>query len=81
MRRNRNAGRNQDDFAGTFDFASEMEKYRNFEKLTTEIVQAFIKAVWVVDINHIEIEYAFEDELQAYLNILQKREEGSVCTE
>ena len=39
----------QEDFAKTYDFTSEMEKYRNFEKLTPEIVQTFIKAVWVVD--------------------------------
>lgn len=70
-----------EDFARTFDFSSEMEKYRNFEKLTPEIVQAFIKAVWVVDTNHIEIEYAFEDEMNEYLNILRERKEGSVCTE
>lgn len=69
----------QEGFAKTFDFVSEMEKYRNFEKLTLEIVQAFIKAVWIVDSKHIEIEYAFEDGLQEYLNILREREEGSVC--
>lgn len=71
----------QEDFAKTFDFASAMEKYRNFKHLTPEVVQAFIKAVWVVDINHIEIEYAFEDELQAYLTLLRERKAGSVCTE
>ncbi len=71
----------QEDFAKAFDFASAMEKYRNFKHLTLEIVQAFIKAVWVVDINHIEIEYAFEDELQAYLTLLRERKEGGVCAE
>ena len=70
----------QEDFAKTFDFASKMEKHRNFDCLTPEIVQAFIKAVWIVDSKHIEIEYAFEDGLQKYLNILREREEGSVCT-
>lgn len=64
----------QGDFAETFDFAPKMEKYRNFDSLTPEIVQAFIKAVWVADSRHIEIEYTFKDELQAYLNILRQRE-------
>jgi len=64
----------QEDFAETFDFAPKMEKYRNFDSLTPEIVQAFIKAVWVADARHIEIEYTFKDEWQAYLNILRQRE-------
>ena len=67
------------EYAGSQDFAKIMEQYAGFEELTSEIVHALISRIVFFGDGRIEIEYAFADELRAFVELTENRKGEIVC--
>lgn len=67
------------EYAGSQDFAKIMEQYAGFEELTSDIVHALISRIVFFGEGRIEIEYAFADELKAFVELAESREEEIAC--
>lgn len=67
------------EYAGSQDFAKVMEQYADFGDLTSEIVHALISRIVFFGEGRIEIEYAFADELKAFVELTEGRKEEITC--
>lgn len=67
------------EYAGSQDFAKVMEQYADFGELTSEIVHALISRIVFFGEGRIEIEYAFADELKAFVELTEGRKEEITC--
>ena len=67
------------EYAGSQDFAKVMEQYADFGELTSEIVHALISRIVFFGEGRIEIEYAFDDELKALVELAESRKEEIAC--
>ena len=67
------------EYAGSEDFAKVMEQYADFGELTSEIVHALISRIVFFGEGRIEIEYAFADELKAFVELTEGRKEEITC--
>lgn len=67
------------EYAGGQDFAKVMERYAGFEELTSDIVHALISRIVYFGEGRIEIEYAFADELKAFVELTESRKEEISC--
>ena len=56
-----------------------MEQYAGFEELTSDIVHALISHIVFFGEDRIEIEYAFDDELKAFVELAESRKEEIAC--
>lgn len=66
-------------YAGSQDFAKLMEQYADFERLTSEIAHALISRIVFFGEGRILIEYAFDDELKALVELTESRKEETSC--
>ena len=67
------------EYAGGQDFAKVMERYAGFEELTSDIIHALISRIVFFGEGRIEIEYAFADELKAFVELAESRKEEISC--
>jgi DNA invertase Pin-like site-specific DNA recombinase len=67
------------EYAGSHDFAEIMERYAGFEELTSDMVHTLINRVIFFGDNRIEIEYAFSDEMAAFVELAESRKEEVTC--
>lgn len=67
------------EYAGGQDFAKIMEQYAGFEELTSEMVHTLIRRIVFFGEGRIEIEYAFDDELKAFVELAEGRKEEIAC--
>lgn len=67
------------EYAGGQDFAKVMERYAGFEELTSDIIHALISRIVFYGEGRIEIEYAFADELKAFVELTESRKEEISC--
>lgn len=67
------------EYAGGQDFAKIMGQYAGFEELTSEMVHALISRIVFFGEGRIEIEYAFDDELKAFVELAESRKEEIAC--
>lgn len=67
------------EYAGSHDFAEIMERYAGFEELTSDMVHTLINRVIFFGENRIEIEYAFSDEMAAFVELAESRKEEIAC--
>ena len=67
------------EYAGGQDFAKVMERYAGFEELTSDIIHALISRIVFFGEGRIEIEYAFADELKAFVELTESRKEEISC--
>ena len=67
------------EYAGGQDFAKIMGQYAGFEELTSEMVHALISRIVFFGEGRIEIEYAFDDELKALVELAESRKEEIAC--
>ncbi len=67
------------EYAGGQDFAKVMERYAGFEELTSDIIHALISRIVYFGEGRIEIEYAFADELKAFVELTESRKEEISC--
>lgn len=67
------------EYAGSHDFAEIMERYAGFEELTSDMVHTLIDRVIFFGDNRIEIEYAFSDEMAAFVELAESRKEEIAC--
>ncbi len=67
------------EYAGGHDFAEIMERYAGFGELASDMVHTLINRVIFFGENRIEIEYAFSDEMAAFVELAESREEEIVC--
>ena len=67
------------EYAGGQDFAKVMERYAGFEELTSDIVHALISRIVYFGEGRIEIEYAFADEMKAFVELTKGRKEEIAC--
>lgn len=63
------------------DFAKVMEKYAGFKELTSELIHALINRIIFFGKGRIEIEYAFDDEIKALVELTENRREEIICME
>ena len=56
-----------------------MERYAGFEELTSDIIHALISRIVFYGEGRIEIEYAFADELKAFVELTESRKEEISC--
>lgn len=66
-------------YAGGQDFAKVMERYAGFEELTSDIIHALISRIVFFGEGRIEIEYAFADELNAFVELTESRKGEIAC--
>lgn len=67
------------EYAGSQDFAKIMEQYAGFEELTSDIVHALVSRIVFFGEGRILIEYAFADELKAFVELAESRKEEIAC--
>lgn len=67
------------EYAGGQDFAKVMERYAGFEELTSDIIHALISRIVFFGEGRIEIEYAFADELNAFVELTESRKGEIAC--
>lgn len=67
------------EYAGGQDFAKIMGQYAGFEELTSEMVHTLISRIVFFGEGRIEIEYAFDDELKAFVELAESRKEEIAC--
>lgn len=67
------------EYAGGHDFAKIMEQYADFEELTSDMVHTLINRIIFFGEDRIEIEYAFADELAAFVELTEGRREEIAC--
>ena len=67
------------EYADGQDFAKVMERYAGFEELTSDIIHALISRIVYFGEGRIEIEYAFADELKAFVELAESRKEEIAC--
>lgn len=67
------------EYAGSQNFAKIMGQYAGFEELTSEMVHALISRIVFFGEGRIEIEYAFDDELKAFVELAESRKEEIAC--
>lgn len=67
------------EYAGSHDFAESMERYAGFVELTSDMVHTLINSVIFFGDNRIEIEYAFSDEMAAFVELAESRKEEIAC--
>ena len=67
------------EYAGGQDFAKIMGQYAGFEEFTSEMVHALISRIVFFGVGRIEIEYAFDDELKALVELAESRKEEIAC--
>ena len=67
------------EYAGGQDFAKIMEQYADFAELTSDIVRALISRIVFFGEGRIEIEYAFADEMKAFVELMERRKEEIAC--
>ncbi len=67
------------EYAGGQDFAKIMEQYAGFEELTSDMAHALIRRIVFFGEGRIEIEYAFDDELKALVELAESRKEEIAC--
>ncbi|MCD8380951.1 MAG: recombinase family protein [Lachnospiraceae bacterium] len=67
------------EYAGGQDFAKIMGQYAGFEELTSEMVHALISRIVFFGEGRIEIEYASDDELKAFVELAESRKEEIAC--
>lgn len=66
-------------YAGGQDIAKVMEQYADFKELTTEITHALISRIIFWGKDRIQIEYTFDDELKALMELMESRKEEIAC--
>ena len=66
-------------YAGGQDFAKTMEWYADFEELTSEMIHALISRIVFFGKGRIEIQYAFDDELKAFVELTESRKGEIAC--
>lgn len=66
-------------YAGGQDFAKVMERYAGFKELTSDIIHALISRIVFFGEGRIEIEYAFADELNAFVELTESRKGEIAC--
>ena len=67
------------EYAGGQDFAKIMGQYAGFEELTSEMVHALISRIVFFGEGRTLIEYAFDDELKAFVELAESRKEEIAC--
>lgn len=67
------------EYAGGHDFAKIMDQYADFGELTSDMVHMLINRVIFFGENRIEIEYAFADEMAAFVELAESRKEEIAC--
>ena len=67
------------EYAGGQDFAKVMERYAGFEELTSDIIHALISRIVYFGEGRTTIEYAFADELKAFVELAESRKEEISC--
>ena len=55
-----------------------VEKYKNFDNLTEEIIQSFISKVRVYSDERLEICFRFKDELDELIQVIEERRD-EIC--
>ncbi|MCR5330861.1 MAG: recombinase family protein [Lachnospiraceae bacterium] len=61
------------EYEGDSEMCNTFHKYEGFEKLTKEIVNAFIKRIYYYGVGRMEVEYVFDDGLSTLTAILEGR--------
>ena len=64
----------QVEYEGQSDMVNAFRKYAGFEKLTNEIASIFIKRIYYYSDKRMEVEYTFDKELLALIDLLKERE-------
>lgn len=67
------------EYAGGHDFAKIMEQYADFKELTSDMVHTLINRIIFFGEDRIEIEYAFADEMAAFVELTEGRREEITC--
>lgn len=67
--------------AGDQNMVQCMERYADFQELSSDIVHAFIRKIVLFDEKRIEIQYAFEDELRELIELCEQRKGEIACME
>lgn len=60
-------------YAGDSDMSDAFSKYIGVEKLSRDVVEAFIKRITCYDKETFEVEYTFEDKLQELIDLAKQR--------
>lgn len=66
-------------YAGSQDMAQFMEQYSDFKELSSDMVHALIRKITFFGGERIEIQYAFEDELKAFMELTESRKGEVTC--
>lgn len=61
------------EYAGSQDFAKIMGQYAGFEELTSEMVHTLISRIVFFGEGRTLIEYAFDEELKAFVELAESR--------
>lgn len=64
----------QAEYEGRTDMVYAFRKYAGFEKLTNEIAGIFIKRIYYYSDKRMEVEYTFDKELEALIDLVKERE-------
>ncbi len=67
----------QTTYSGDTGMTEAFRKYEYFEKLTPDIVKSFIKKIYYYSDDRIEVEFNYQDELEALIRIADTREKAS----
>lgn len=70
----------EEEYAGSHDMEVVMEKYADFEELSSEMVHALISRIVFYGGNQIEIQFAFEDQVQKLVELAKSRKGEITCT-
>lgn len=70
----------EEEYAGSHDMEVVMEKYADFEELSSEMVHALISRIVFYGENQIEIQFAFGDQVQKLVELSESRKGEITCT-
>lgn len=63
----------EEGYAGDGKMAEAMERYADFQELTPELVHALVRRIVFYGGDRIEVEFAFADEMEAFLKLTEQR--------
>lgn len=69
----------EEEYAGSHDMENVMEKYADFEELSSEMVHALISRIVFYGGKQIEIQFAFEDQVQKLVEVAESRKGEVTC--
>lgn len=69
----------EEEYVGSQDMAQIMEQYSDFKELSSDMVHALIRKITFYGGGRIEIQYAFEDELKAFMELTEQRKGEVAC--